>query len=162
MPSETPNPAAAIQDRYPDEFSHCYGCGRHNEHGLRIRSFWDGKTAVCEFEPRPYHLAMAGYVYGGLIASIIDCHSIGAAAAALAERDGTDDDAQLPRCVTGSLHVDFLRPTPEGVPLVVRAEVLSIDGRKVRVRAELEAAGKVRAEGEVLAIRLSTDDGERS
>jgi len=33
----------AFQDYYPHELSHCYGCGRLNEHGLQIKSYWDGK-----------------------------------------------------------------------------------------------------------------------
>jgi hypothetical protein len=64
----------AFQDYYPDHLSHCYGCGRLNEHGLQTKSYWDGEEAVCTFHPKAYHIAVPGYVYGGLIASIIDCH----------------------------------------------------------------------------------------
>ena len=73
---------SAIQDLYPDEYAHCYGCGRLNAHGLHVRSEWMGDQAVARFTPQPYHIAMPGYVYGGLIASLLDCHSIGTAAAA--------------------------------------------------------------------------------
>ena len=62
----------AIQDEYSDEVSHCYGCGRLNAHGLHIRSFWDGAEAKAMFTPSPHHTAIPGYVYGGLIASLID------------------------------------------------------------------------------------------
>ena len=31
----------AFQDYYPDDVSHCFGCGRLNEHGLQIKSYWD-------------------------------------------------------------------------------------------------------------------------
>ena len=65
---ETP----AFQDLYPDQWAHCYGCGRLNEHGLQIKSHWDGDETVCIYTPRPYHIAIPGYVYGGLIASLID------------------------------------------------------------------------------------------
>jgi len=57
----------AFQDYYPDELSHCYGCGRLNRKGLQIKSFWDGKESVAVYEPMPYHIAVPGYVYGGLI-----------------------------------------------------------------------------------------------
>jgi len=77
-----------IQDSYPDEFSHCYGCGRFNEQGLQIKSHWDGEEAVCTFTPQPYHLGVSGYVYGGLIASLIDCHCIATAAAARYHAEG--------------------------------------------------------------------------
>ena len=72
----------AFQDFYPDHLAHCYGCGRLNEHGLRLRSFWDGEDSIASFTPRPEHIAVPGYVYGGLIASLIDCHGTGTAAAA--------------------------------------------------------------------------------
>ena len=72
----------AFQDFYQDEVSHCYGCGRLNEHGHQIKSYWDGEEAICVYRPQPYHQAIPGFVYGGLIASIIDCHSTGTAAAA--------------------------------------------------------------------------------
>jgi hypothetical protein len=72
----------AFQEYYADEASYCYGCGRLNPHGLQIRSTWDGDEAVCDFLPRSFHIAVPGYVYGGLIASLIDCHSTGTAAGA--------------------------------------------------------------------------------
>ncbi len=78
----------AFQDYYPGDFACCYGCGRLNEHGLQIKSYWDGNETVCHFTPRPYHTAIPGYVYGGLIASLIDCHSTGSAAAAAARAAG--------------------------------------------------------------------------
>ena len=104
---------AAFQDFYPDFFAHCYGCGRLNEHGLQIKSYWEGAESVCIFTPRPYHTAVPGYVYGGLIASLIDCHSTGTAAAAAyrAESRTMDTDPPL-RFLTASLHVDYLKPTP--------------------------------------------------
>ena len=71
----------AFQDYYPDYSSHCYGCGRLNSAGLQIKSYWDGEETVCRFDPKPYHTAIPGFVYGGLIASLIDCHSTGTAAA---------------------------------------------------------------------------------
>jgi hypothetical protein len=59
----------AFQDHYPDDLSHCYGCGRLNPDGLQIKSFWDGEESICRFQPRACHTALPGYVYGGLIAS---------------------------------------------------------------------------------------------
>jgi hypothetical protein len=57
----------AFQDYYSDELSYCYGCGRLNEQGLKLKSYWDGEETVAIFSPRPYHIAIPGYVYGGLI-----------------------------------------------------------------------------------------------
>ncbi len=145
----------AFQEYYPDHLSHCYGCGRLNEYGLQIRSYWDGEETVCTFYPKPYHIAIPGYVYGGLVASLIDCHCTGTAAAAAYRAEGREMDTEPPlRFVTGSLHVDFLRPTPLGVPLDVRARVKEIKGRRVVVGATLSAQGEVCARSEVVAVQM--------
>lgn len=145
----------AIQDYYPEKFSHCYGCGRLNPEGLRIKSYWDGEEAVCRFNPEPHHKAIPGYVYGGLIASLIDCHSTGTAAAAAYQAEGRALDTDPPlRYLTASLHVDYLRPTPIDVTLEVRARVSEIRGRKVTVASELHAGGQVCARGTVVAVQM--------
>jgi acyl-coenzyme A thioesterase PaaI-like protein len=150
--------AQAIQDYYPDQLSHCYGCGRLNEQGLQIKSYWNGEESVCEFTPRPYHIAIPGFVYGGLIASLIDCHGTGTAAAAMYRAAGRSRDTQPPfRFVTASLHVDYLKPTPLGVPLYVRGIVKEIKGRKVVVSATLSANNQVCARGEVVAVQIPDD-----
>jgi acyl-coenzyme A thioesterase PaaI-like protein len=148
----------AFQDYYPDHLSYCYGCGRLSEHGLHIKSYWEGDESVCEFTPRPYHIAIPGYVYGGLIASLIDCHGTGTAAAAMYRAAGRTMDTQPAfRFVTASLHVDYLKPTPLGVPLVVRGVVKEIKGRKVIVSATLSANDQVCARGEVVAVQVPDD-----
>jgi len=145
----------AIQDHYPEMFSHCYGCGRLNPKGLQIKSQWDGEEAVCRFTPEPYHTAIPGIVYGGLIASLIDCHSTGTAAAAALQAEGRGMDSDPPpRFLTASLHVDYLKPTPIDATLEVRARVTDIRGRKVTVASELHAGNAVCARGTVVAVRM--------
>ncbi len=145
----------AIQDYYPDNLSYCYGCGRLNEHGLHIQSYLEGEESVCHFRPRPYHTAIPGYVYGGLIASLFDCHGTGTAAAAAYRAAGRAMDTLPPlRFVTASLHVDYLRPTPIDATLEVRATVKEIKGRKVIVTETLSANGIVCARGEVVAVQM--------
>jgi acyl-coenzyme A thioesterase PaaI-like protein len=145
----------AFQDYYPDHLSHCYGCGRLNQYGLQVKSYWEGDETVCRFQPKPYHLAIPGYVYGGLIASLVDCHCTGTAAAASYRAEGRAMDTDPPlRFVTASLHVNYLRPTPLGVPLEVRASVKEIKGRKVVMAATVSAEGEVCARGEVVAVRM--------
>lgn len=145
----------AIQDHYPDQLSHCYGCGRLNEHGYQIKSYWQGEELVCHFTPQPYHTAIPGYVYGGLIASLIDCHSTGSAAAAFAKAKHIDLDREpAPRFVTASLKVDYLRPTPLGPPLELRAQIIEVKERKVVVYTTLSANGEICAKGEVIAVLM--------
>ena len=91
-------PARAIQDFYPDDFAHCYGCGRLNPQGLKLKTCWDGDETVARFLPRPEHVAVPGFVYGGLIASLIDCHAMGTAAAAAERAAGSRRGARWSRC----------------------------------------------------------------
>jgi len=145
----------AFQDYYPEHFSHCYGCGRLNDAGYQIKSYWDGNETVCRFEPQPHYTAVPGVVYGGFIASLIDCHSTGTASAAAYRAEGREMDTEPAlRYVTASLHVDYLRPTPIDGILEVRATVKELKGRKVVVASQLIAAGQVCARGEVVAVQV--------
>ena len=147
----------AIQDHYVADDAWCYGCGRLNEHGLHLRTFLDGEETVTIFTPYPYHTAFSGSVYGGLIASVIDCHSTGTAAWAARRQGepalGAAAGMPVPRFVTASLHVDYVRPTPMGEALEVRGRVKQMSGRKVIVESTLIAGGEVCARGEVVAVR---------
>ena len=145
----------AFQDYYEDHSSHCYGCGRLNSHGLKIKSFWDGEETICRFTPRPYHTAMPGYVYGGLIASVIDCHATGTAAAA-SYRAEEREMGTLPqlRYVTASLHVDYLKPTPIEFEMNLIGKVLEIKPRKVVVTIELNSNQQLCVRGKVVTVRV--------
>lgn len=101
----------AIQDEYPDDFAWCYGCGRLNQDGYHFRTGWLGEKTITLYTPKPEHTAIPGFVYGGLLASLIDCHGTGSASLALYRKNGCEigDSAEPPRFVTGSLHVDFKR-----------------------------------------------------
>ena len=147
----------AFQDYYLDQMSYCYGCGRLNEHGMQIKSYWDGEESICFYTPKPYHIAVPGFVYGGLIASLIDCHATGTAAAAAYRAAGKSMDVEMEpplRFLTASLHVDYLKPTPLGVTLMQRARATEIKSRKVVVESTISADGLVTARGKVVAVRV--------
>jgi acyl-coenzyme A thioesterase PaaI-like protein len=145
----------AFQDYYSDAVSQCYGCGRLNPHGLQIKSFWDGEGSVCRFSPRPYHTALPGIVYGGLVASLIDCHGTGTAAAAAYRAAGRPigTEPEL-RFVTASLHVDYLKPTPLDAELELRGVIEEQKERKVIVAVTLWAKGELCAKGRVVAVLM--------
>ncbi len=145
----------AIQDTYPDESAHCYGCGRLNDHGLHLRTFWDGDETVTRYTPQPWHIAIPGYVNGGLLASLMDCHGTGTAAAAAYRLEGREPGTDPPhRFVTASLKVDYRKPTPLGVELEVRGRATSVRGRKVVVEARIVARGEVTVTGEIVAVEM--------
>ena len=150
----------AFQDYYPENLAHCYGCGRLNTQGHQIKTYWDGEETVTRFTPKPEHMAVPGFTYGGLIASLIDCHSTGTAAAAMYKSEGREMDT-LPafRFVTGSLHVDYLKPTPIAGPLEIRGRVKEIKGRKVIVEATVWVDGIATARGEIVAVQMPESFG---
>ncbi len=149
----TPLFTTAVQDLYPDHLAHCYGCGRLNEHGYHIKTYWlNEEETVARFTPQPYHTAIPGYVYGGLIASLIDCHGTGTAAAFAARARGQEDNP--PRFLTAVLHVEYLKPTPLGPELELRGRAKEISGRKIVVEVDLYAEGELRARGEVTCVEV--------
>ncbi|WP_163969375.1 PaaI family thioesterase [Oceanobacillus halotolerans] len=144
----------AIQDVYPDDYAWCYGCGRLNQDGLKLRTGWDGDQTITIYTPQPEHTAIPGFVYGGLLASIIDCHGTGSASLALHRKNGyepEDKEVDPPRFVTASLQVDFMKPTPHGVPLKAIGTVEEIHPKKWKVHTEVFAEGQCCAKGEVVA-----------
>ena len=150
----------AFQDYYPEHLAHCYGCGRLNEHGYHIRTTWEGEDSLTRFTPQPFHTAIPGFVYGGLLASVVDCHSTGTAAAAMYRLEDRPMDSTPPfRFVTGSLLVTYLKPTPLGPALVVRGHVREISGRKVIVDSSVEVDGVLTARGEVVALQMPDSFG---
>jgi len=150
----------AFQDHYPENVSHCYGCGRLNKNGHQIKTEWDGDETVTRYMPQPYETSVPGFAYGGLIASLIDCHSTGTAAAAMYRQEGRDLDT-LPafRFVTGSLHVDYLKPTPIDGPIEIRGRIKEINRRKVIVATSVLAGGVTTARGEVVAVQMPESFG---
>ena len=150
----------AFQEYYPENVAHCFGCGRLNADGHQIKTFWDGDESVTHFQPKPFHIAMPGFTYGGLIASLIDCHSTGTAAAAMYRSEGRSMESLPPfRFVTGSLKVDYLKPTPLAAELEIRGAIKEIKGRKVIVETTVTADGVVTARGEVVAVQMPDSFG---
>ena len=102
----------AFQDLYPDDYANCYGCGRNNESGLHLKSYWDGNESVCRHTPDArYTGGVPGFLYGGMIASLMDCHGAGTAAAAKARENRKNRCHDL---FTASLKVDFLKTDTHG------------------------------------------------
>jgi acyl-coenzyme A thioesterase PaaI-like protein len=150
---------AALQDAWPD--ATCYGCGPANARGLRIKSFWseDGSEVVCTFRPGPEHNAgFPNVMYGGLVASLADCHSIWTAIAATYRAEGREHGS-LPAIsyVTGSLTISYLKPTPLDRPVVLRARVTELHPRKALVACSIYSGDVKTAEASVVAVRFNMD-----
>lgn len=140
-----------IQDLYQEEFANCYGCGRNNPHGLHLKSSWEGDDCVCRYTPKDYYTGgVPGFLYGGMIASLIDCHGAATAAAAKSRESGEP----IGRFVTAKLTVNYLKPTPLGVELEIRGRTKEIKGRKVTVDLHLLADSTVCATGQVIMVQI--------
>ena len=145
----------AIQDQWPEYGTKCWGCGRNNEHGFQLKSYWQGDETVATWRPQPYHLAFPGALCGGVIATLIDCHATNTANAAAYKAEGLNLGAEPDKdYVTGSLFVKYLRPTPIDKPVTLRARVKEIKGRKITVTCSLSSEGIECATGEVVAIQI--------
>ncbi|HEX6790791.1 MAG TPA: PaaI family thioesterase [Candidatus Krumholzibacteria bacterium] len=149
------NPSPAVQDFYPEGFSHCLGCGRLNTHGRQFKTRIEGDESVTRFTPNPQDTAVPGFVYGGLIAALIDCHAMATASAAAVKASGHDvGTVPSPRFVTASLKVDYMKPTPLGPALEARGRIRERSERKAIVEVTLSANGVVTAKGEVVAVAM--------
>jgi len=145
------NDGPCVQERYAPE-NHCFGCGPANPKGLRIRSFEDGDILRAEWTPEPHHEAFDGMLNGGIIGTLMDCHSNWAAALHLMKEKGL----QSPPCtVTAEFHVKLQKVTPSGGPVRLAARVVESEGDRATVVAELEAAGRTTAicRGVFVAVR---------
>jgi acyl-coenzyme A thioesterase PaaI-like protein len=145
----------AIQDSIPH--NHCWGCGTLNPKGLRIKSYAEGDGAVCRFQPLPEHMAGPTHVVnGGIIAAVIDCHTICTAIADAYRAAGRELGSEpLIWCVTASLRIDYLAPTPISAPMELHARVRESAGRKRVVECTVRSGGRECVRAEVVAVEVS-------
>jgi acyl-coenzyme A thioesterase PaaI-like protein len=129
----------SLQEKYAP-LNSCFGCGPANERGLRIRSFARGDEVVADWMPAPYQEAFPGMLNGGIIGTLLDCHSNWAATYHLMKRAG----ATHPPCtVTADYSIRLLRPTPTDAPVHLTARVVESTDDRCVVEAELTAHDKV-------------------
>lgn len=145
----------AIQEYYEDEFAVCYGCGSLNKDGLQLKTFLEGEETISKYTPKENKTAIKGIVYGGLLASLIDCHGTGSASAFYAKENGIVlEKYNAPRFVTGNLNVSYLKPTSLKEELVLKGKLKEIKGRKVVVEIALYCKDVLTVKGEVVALLL--------
>ena len=134
----------SLQETYAPK-SVCFGCGPANPKGLHIASFPSESEAgvvVCDFTPEPHHLAFPGMVNGGILGTLLDCHSNWTAAYHLMQKNGL---TALPCTVTAEFAVKLKRPTPIDGILHLTAKVVESTDDRATVEAEVHAGGKVTA-----------------
>ncbi|MFK7968956.1 MAG: PaaI family thioesterase [Bacteroidia bacterium] len=155
-----------FQDHMPGNI--CFGCGRENHEGLQISSRWqegeEKHIAVCEWMPEKRYQGWPNILNGGIIATLIDCHTMGTAMAEAYRAEGRSLDSDpIYRYATGTLNVRYLKPTPSDGPVIIKAWVTEQKGRKTTLISECWACGEKTAVAEVVALRVvDTSSGEKS
>lgn len=141
----------SLQDRYAPD-SVCFGCGPSNKNGLRIKSRPEGDYVVADFKPKKYHHAFDGYLSGGIISVLMDCHSNWSGAYFIMKKRGID---KIPPTVTAQYTVTFLKPTPIDGRIRFRSRAVNVYDNKVEVETELYANDVVtaKATGVFVAVK---------
>lgn len=147
----------AIQDLYSDEHAHCFGCGHRNTMGIQLKSYLnDAATSASITPPAHYTGGIPNHLFGGMVASLLDCHGTASAAAFYQQHLRQSDklDATLERFVTANLNIDYINPTPINQQLTLKGTLVSIEGRKVRVSLTLTSGQTLCARATMLAVKL--------
>lgn len=141
----------SLQQRYAPTTT-CFGCGPANPNGLRISTFVQGDECLCEFTPEAHHEAFQGFVAGGIIGAVFDCHCNWTAANHLMATRGLD---RVPSTVTLEYAVKFSKPTPSGGTLLFRARVVKAGNRSVEVEGTLEVEGQPTASCRAVFVEVT-------
>jgi acyl-coenzyme A thioesterase PaaI-like protein len=142
-----------FQDHMPGNI--CFGCGRDNHDGLKISSFWQGEEAHCIWTSQAKYQGWKGVLNGGILATIIDCHTMCTAMAyAYKSENRVLDSKPIYRYATGTLTVKYLKPTLNDQPITLKAKVVETKGRKTVLTCDVISNGELTAQAEAIAIRV--------
>lgn len=144
----------AFQDLWPEQYSHCFGCGRNNKLGLQIKSFWDGDETICTWTPSEIYEAGLGVLCGGIVSTLIDCHCVNTAIAALYKSEGRELGSKpfIP-FAGGSINMRHMKPISIKKPVVLRAKVIELKDRKAIIACKVFSGKTECAKAEVIAIK---------
>ena len=143
----------SFQDHMPGNI--CFGCGKDNHEGLQIKSYWEGEEAICIFHSEEKYQGWKGLLNGGIMATLVDCHSMCTAMAGAYRAENRNLDSQPEyRYATGTMTIKYLKPTSNDIPVELRATIKEIKGRKVTVDCRVLSEGQLTAMAEVIAIRV--------
>jgi acyl-coenzyme A thioesterase PaaI-like protein len=129
----------SLQDTYAPHLK-CFGCGPENDQGLRIKSYPQGDEVIAEWQAESHHEAYPGMLNGGIIGSLLDCHSNWTAAWHLMNRNGLE----TPPCtVTAEYAIKLLRPTNSKSKIKLVSRIAESTDKRAVIEAELIADDKV-------------------
>jgi uncharacterized protein (TIGR00369 family) len=135
----------------PDNF--CFVCGGGNARGMHLtfEQDDDAKRVRGLFRLPSDYQGGAGFVHGGIIATLLD------EVMAKVNRFAAD------HAVTAKLNVEYLRPVPTGADLIVEGWELERDGRDRFRQGEIRnAAGVVLARGTAQFVEIGRERFQES
>ena len=142
-----------IQDFMPNNV--CFGCGSLNPDGLQIKSYMEGDECVAVWQSDDKYHGWQAVLNGGILATLIDCHSMAAALqAAYASENRPLGSDPVYRYATGTITIRYLLPTSNERPITLRARVESASGRKTQVTCRTYVDGTQTAEADIVAVRV--------
>ena len=149
----------AIQDRYGERFQHCWGCGPKNDLGLHLKTYpsMDGKSCISRIKlENAYTGGVPSNVFGGMIATIFDCHGTASAAWFAHHQKGLEltESTVIGRFITARLEIDYLSPSPIEDEIVVTSTLEELGERKAIISMEMTVATKVRAKTKMVAVAV--------
>jgi len=148
----------AFQEEPYFKGNHCFGCAPDHPLELRIQSYWDDDESVCTWQPGKEHTAgWPGVMYGGTLASLIDCHCTCTAIAA--ENEGKPPGMESRWFASVSLKVEYLKPTLVNKPVNLRARFIERSGRKAILSCSVFSEGVKCVRGEVVAVKVPAQAG---
>ncbi len=103
----------------------CFGCGRHNPIGLKLKFTRDGETIRTEFTPDRTHQGWPGLLHGGILGTLLD-----EAMSNIAYATGNT-------CLTANINIRIKQPVKVEIPLVISAWITKQSTRLI------ETAGQV-------------------
>ena len=149
----------AIQDRYGERFQHCWGCGPKNDLGLHLKTYpsLDGECCISRIKlEKAYTGGVPSNVFGGMIATIFDCHGTASAAWFAHHQKGLEltETTLIGRFITARLEIDYLSPSPIDDEIVVISTLEELGERKAIISMEMTVATKVRAKAKMVAVAV--------
>lgn len=145
----------SIQERHFPTTT-CFGCGPANPSGMHVRSYRaHDDTVVGSFTPSPDHNNGLGLVHGGVISTVLDCHSGAVVFQAAIDRGWISEHSLVVPFVTARFHVSFLRPTPLGPSVDLWAQIEQLTEQQAITNAELRFDGKTRVSMRSIWKRLN-------
>jgi hypothetical protein len=136
-----------------NDYSSCFGCGPENTYGLKMQSFWNGKEGICRWRAEPQHKGIKGLFNGGIIATLIDCHSFWTGLAALCQREEIPfGKGALMKMVTAAMTITYIHHISIDAEIELKAHLAEIGKRSRVVVCAVSVDGKEHTRGEVTLV----------